>query len=169
MKWIKGGNETKIPIKSWCEEVEPQALKQAYNLANHPAIAHHVALMPDCHVGYGMPIGGVIAVKDALIPNAVGVDIGCGMVAVETDLPAERFLEMPERRAFMERVKARTPVGEGRSHGPAKSGRVRAVLRRAPRGRREVAERASTARTSARWAAGTTSSSCRSRTRASSG
>ncbi len=117
MKWIKGGNETKIPIKSWCEEVEPQALKQAYNLANHPAIAHHVALMPDCHVGYGMPIGGVIAVKDALIPNAVGVDIGCGMVAVETDLPAERFLEMPERRAFMERVKARTPVGEGRSHG----------------------------------------------------
>ena len=117
MKWIKGGGETNVPVKSWCDEVEAQALKQAYNLANHPVIAHHVALMPDCHVGYGMPIGGVIAAKDALIPNAVGVDIGCGMVAVETGLPAERFSSMPERRAFMERVKARTPVGEGHSHG----------------------------------------------------
>jgi tRNA-splicing ligase RtcB len=121
MKWIKGGGETKVPVKSWCEEVEPQALKQAYNLANHPVIAHHVALMPDCHVGYGMPIGGVIAAQDALIPNAVGVDIGCGMIAVETDLPAARVAEMPERRAFMTRVKARVPVGEGHGHGSAQS------------------------------------------------
>jgi len=117
MKWIKGGNETKVPVKSWCEEIEPQALKQAFNLANHPAIAHHVALMPDCHVGYGMPIGGVIAVKDALIPNAVGVDIGCGMVAVETDLAAERFADMTERRALMTKIKDRIPVGEGHGHG----------------------------------------------------
>jgi tRNA-splicing ligase RtcB len=121
MKWVKGGGETKIPVKSWCEAVEPQALKQAYNLANHPAIAHHVALMPDCHVGYGMPIGGVIAAKDALIPNAVGVDIGCGMVAVETDLPAARLAEMPVRRAFMERVKRHVPVGEGHGHGSAQA------------------------------------------------
>ena len=121
MKWIKGGNETKIPVKSWCQEIEPQALKQAYNLANHPALAHHVALMPDCHVGYGMPIGGVIAVKDALIPNAVGVDIGCGMVAVETDLPSARFSDMSERRAFMTRIKERIPAGEGHGHGSAQS------------------------------------------------
>ena len=119
MKWTSSTGEARLPIKSWCEAVDPLALKQAYNLANHPAVAHHVALMPDCHVGYGMPIGGVIAAQDALIPNAVGVDIGCGMVAVETDLPAERFLDMSERRAFMERVKARTPVGEGHSHGSA--------------------------------------------------
>lgn len=117
MKWMQSGDATRLPVKSWCQNVDPQALMQAYNLANHPAVAHHVALMPDCHVEYGMPIGGVIAAKDALIPNAVGVDIGCGMVAVETDLPAEHFRDMRERRAFIERVKARTPVGEGHSHG----------------------------------------------------
>jgi tRNA-splicing ligase RtcB len=121
MKWVRETGGSGIPVKSWCEAVDPLALKQALNLANHPAIAHHVALMPDCHVGYGMPIGGVVAARDALIPNAVGVDIGCGMAAVETDLPAERFAEMSERRAFMARVKARTPTGEGRSHGSAQA------------------------------------------------
>jgi len=117
MQWAKSGEGLRLPVKSWCADVDPLALRQAVNLANHPAVALHVALMPDCHVGYGMPIGGVVAVKDALIPNAVGVDIGCGMVAVETDLPAERFADLPERRAFMTRVKARVPVGEGHSHG----------------------------------------------------
>ena len=58
-------------------------------LANLPFIHQWVALMPDTHQGIGMPIGGVIAVKDAIIPNAVGVDIGCGMAYVQTDLPAE--------------------------------------------------------------------------------
>ena len=117
MKRLTEGQPTKIPIKSWCEPLEPQAFKQAQNLANHPAIIHHVALMPDCHVGYGMPIGGVIAVQNALIPNAVGVDIGCGMVAVETDLPIAHFAELADRRVFMDRVKERIPVGEGHGHG----------------------------------------------------
>ncbi len=117
MKVITGDSETKVPVKSWCEAIDPLALRQALNLANHPAVAHHVALMPDCHVGYGMPIGGVIAVKDALIPNAVGVDIGCGMVAVETDLPVERFADLAERRALLALIKARIPVGEGHRHG----------------------------------------------------
>lgn len=58
-----------------------------------------VALMPDCHQGYGMPIGGVVAADAAVIPAAVGVDIGCGMRAVETDLPAERFEEHYHRLA----------------------------------------------------------------------
>ncbi|MDR2848979.1 MAG: RtcB family protein [Verrucomicrobiota bacterium] len=121
MKWITKDESIKVPIRSWCETVEPEALKQAQNLANHPAVESPVALMPDCHVGYGMPIGGVIAVTDALIPNAVGVDIGCGMIAVETGLPAERFADMRERRAFMERVKARVPVGEGHRHNAAQA------------------------------------------------
>ena len=65
MKWeIK--DRTKLPIKSWCEEIEPGAIDQARNLANHPAVFSHVALMPDCHVGYGMPIGGVIACDNAV-------------------------------------------------------------------------------------------------------
>ena len=56
-------SETRLPVKSWCGTLEPQARAQALNLANHPATCFHVALMPDCHVGYGMPIGGVIATR----------------------------------------------------------------------------------------------------------
>lgn len=116
MKWIKNEPGQRIPIFSWCEELEDSAMRQVVNLAKHPAIQHHVALMPDCHTGMGMPIGGVVAVEDAVIPNAVGVDIGCGMVAVQTDIPVERFAEMPVRRELLNRLKARIPVGEGVSH-----------------------------------------------------
>ena len=116
MKWEKFDEGWKMPVKSWCEKCEEGAVKQAANLARHPALYHHVALMPDTHLGYGMPIGGVIAAENAVIPAAVGVDIGCGMIAVETDLPAERFAEMSFRRAFQERLKERIPVGEGVSH-----------------------------------------------------
>ena len=63
-----------------------------------------------------MPIGGVIATDSAVIPAAVGVDIGCGMIATETDIPAERFADMAFRRAFQEKLKERIPVGEGVSH-----------------------------------------------------
>ena len=105
-----------MPVKSWCENCEEGAVKQAANLAQHPALFHHVALMPDAHLGYGMPIGGVVAADNAVIPAAVGVDIGCGMIATETDIPAERFADMSFRRAFQERLKERIPVGEGVSH-----------------------------------------------------
>ena len=116
MKWVKKEENYRIPIKSWCADVEDSALQQAANLATHPALAHHVALMPDCHAGCGMPIGGVIAVRDAVIPNAVGVDIGCGMVAVETNVPVERLADVKFRRAIQETLKARIPVGEGVAH-----------------------------------------------------
>lgn len=76
----------KHPIKLWLDDVEEGALAQARNLANLPFLFSHVALMPDAHQGYGMPIGGVIATRDVIIPNAVGVDIGCGMGAVRTSL-----------------------------------------------------------------------------------
>lgn len=105
-----------IHIKSWCADVEPTAMAQAENLARHPALRHHVALMPDCHCGIGMPIGGVIAAKDAVIPSAVGVDIGCGMIAVETDIPAEKLEDMRFRRAIHTRIKELIPVGEGQMH-----------------------------------------------------
>ena len=91
MKWEKYDEGWRMPVKSWCADCEEGAVKQAANLAQHPALFHHVALMPDAHLGYGMPIGGVIAADNAVIPAAVGVDIGCGMIAVETDVPAERF------------------------------------------------------------------------------
>jgi tRNA-splicing ligase RtcB len=115
MKWIKDIKDG-IPVKSWCQEIETGALEQAENLSKHPATYKHVALMPDCHVGYGMPIGGVIACENAVIPNAVGVDIGCGMVAVETNCPAERLSDMKDRRAILDSVKEMVPAGEGHAH-----------------------------------------------------
>jgi tRNA-splicing ligase RtcB len=119
MNWIRQESGWRIPIKSWCRDLEPAALQQAANLAMHPALFHHVALMPDCHCGIGMPIGGVIAADNALIPSAVGVDIGCGMVAAETDLPADCFQDIRIRRKLLENLKCRIPVGEGRSHATA--------------------------------------------------
>ena len=75
----------RVPIKSWCNNPEEGAVEQAINLSSLPFIFKQVCLMPDTHQGYGMPIGGVIACKNVIIPNAVGVDIGCGMIAVKTD------------------------------------------------------------------------------------
>ncbi|MBP2638798.1 MAG: ligase [Firmicutes bacterium] len=77
-------DNTRLPIYNWATELEETAKQQIYNLANLPFAYHHVALMPDCHMGYGMPIGGVLAAENVIIPNAVGVDIGCGMIAVRT-------------------------------------------------------------------------------------
>lgn len=76
----------KQPIKLWLDDIEDGTLAQARNLANLPFIFKHVAVMPDAHLGYGMPIGGVMASEEMVIPNAVGVDIGCGMCAVRTSL-----------------------------------------------------------------------------------
>jgi tRNA-splicing ligase RtcB len=76
----------RIPIKSWCDPIEQGALKQAQNLTALPFVFRHVALMADCHEGFGMPIGGVIACLDTIVPNAVGVDIGCGVCAIRSDL-----------------------------------------------------------------------------------
>lgn len=76
----------KALIKLWLNDMEEGAIKQAMNLANLPFIYKHVAIMPDAHQGYGMPIGGVLATSDVVIPNAVGVDIGCGVIAVQTNI-----------------------------------------------------------------------------------
>lgn len=89
--------EQKRPIKIWLEneeQVGAECLQQAKNLANLPFLHQWVVLMPDTHAGYGMPIGGVIACEDVIIPNAVGVDIGCGMQFVQTDIPVARLLEI---------------------------------------------------------------------------
>lgn len=100
----------KFPVKSWCPDVEDGALTQAENLANLPFLFKHVALMPDCHQGYGMPIGGVIATKGVVIPNAVGVDIGCGMSAVRTSVRVEDFDEVTLKK-IMGEIRKEIPVG----------------------------------------------------------
>lgn len=116
MKWCKKEDSWRIPVKSWCAEPEEEAMKQAADLASHPASFHHVALMPDAHSGFGMPIGGVLALKGAVCVNAVGVDIGCGMCAVKTNVPSAALADMRLRRKFQEALKRLVPVGEGRCH-----------------------------------------------------
>lgn len=89
--------EQKWPIKVWLENEEQigeDCLQQAKNLSNLPFLHQWVVLMPDTHSGYGMPIGGVIAAEKVIIPNAVGVDIGCGMSFVQTNIPVERLIEI---------------------------------------------------------------------------
>lgn len=115
MEWTKKEADFRVPIKSWCNDVDSKAMEQASHLACHPTIFHHVALMPDCHVGHGMPIGGVIAGSNAVIPNAVGVDIGCGMGAVRTSVKIND-VSRQQLRAVVERVKKQVPCGEGRAH-----------------------------------------------------
>ena len=104
----------KIPILVWAETADmvgfDEALAQAKNLANHPIARQHVALMPDFHVGYGMPIGGVMATKGGVLPNAVGVDIGCGMIAARTDIEAAS-LDRDTLQAIRAEVHKRVPVG----------------------------------------------------------
>ena len=87
--FVIANEKTKKPIKVWLPDetyIEETCLQQAYNLANLPFIHQWVALMPDTHAGMGMPIGGVIATENVVIPNAVGVDIGCGMAFVSTNI-----------------------------------------------------------------------------------
>lgn len=90
-------NEQKWPIKVWLEDekqIQSECLKQAKHLANLPFIHKWVALMPDTHSGYGMPIGGVIGTENVIIPNAVGVDIGCGVNFIQTSIPVEAIISV---------------------------------------------------------------------------
>ena len=83
--------KTRVPIKTWTEgvPVEEKAIDQLTMLAQMPFIFHHIAVMPDVHVGKGSTVGSVIATKGAIIPASVGVDIGCGMSALQTNLSAK--------------------------------------------------------------------------------
>jgi tRNA-splicing ligase RtcB (3'-phosphate/5'-hydroxy nucleic acid ligase) len=98
----------RIPIKLWLDEIEEGAIKQAKNLANLSFAFKWIALMPDSHEGYGMPIGGVLATKEVIVPNAVGVDIGCGMCAVRTSL---KSIESDSLKSIMKEIRGRIPLG----------------------------------------------------------
>jgi tRNA-splicing ligase RtcB len=101
----------KLPIKMWLEDIEEGALEQAKNLANLPFVFRHIAIMPDSHQGYGMPIGGVMATKGVIVPNAVGVDIGCGMCAVKTSLTE---IDTETIKKIMKEIWKQIPVGMNR-------------------------------------------------------
>jgi tRNA-splicing ligase RtcB len=101
-----------VPIKSWAFPLEDGALEQATNLSNLPFAIDHVALMPDAHQGYGMPIGGVLFAERAVVPYAIGVDIGCGVTLAETDLTVES-LKLDEHENVLEAIVAGVPTGFG--------------------------------------------------------
>lgn len=112
---IKG--ET-VPIRSWAapHTIEADALKQLKAIASLPWVAHHVAVMPDVHLGKGATVGSVIAMKDAVAPAAVGVDIGCGMSAVRTSLFGK---QLPDNlRSLRDAIEERVPVGRALHDAP---------------------------------------------------
>jgi tRNA-splicing ligase RtcB (3'-phosphate/5'-hydroxy nucleic acid ligase) len=114
----------RVPIVSWAADLEGGALEQATNLSNLPFAIDHVALMPDAHAGYGMPIGGVLFADQAVVPYAIGVDIGCGVALVETDLTAET-LTPAELKAVLAQIARDVPVG---SSGQPKAVDPRAAI-----------------------------------------
>lgn len=105
----------RVPIKSWAD-ADAGTMEQAAHLASLPFAFKHVALMPDTHVGYGMPIGGVLAATGVVIPNAVGVDIGCGMRLWQTGVTVEEF--MPLRDKVLSDIHRSVPTGFGRHAQP---------------------------------------------------
>jgi tRNA-splicing ligase RtcB len=112
----------RLPIKAWTRgvQVEDAARQQLLNLAGMPFIHSHVAAMPDVHWGMGATVGSVIATKGAIIPAAVGVDIGCGMAAQRTTLTAS---DLPDNlHALRTAIEARIPHGRTDNGGRADRG-----------------------------------------------
>jgi tRNA-splicing ligase RtcB len=102
-------DDYKVPVFSWCPNIHDSAVEQIDHLAKLPFVFHHVALMPDNHKGYGMPIGSVIATENVIIPNAVGLDIGCGMCAVKTSLES---ISPKQLKNIMGEIRKVIPLGK---------------------------------------------------------
>ena len=99
------------PVKMWANMCDATAWQQISNLCSLPFVFRHLALMPDLHGGKGMPIGTVLATKDVVIPNAVGVDIGCGMCAVKTNIKVETIEQEVLRKEIMRGIRKQVPLG----------------------------------------------------------
>ncbi len=100
-----------VTVKMWLNQLDAHAWEEVNNLTTLPFLYHHLALMPDAHGGKGMPIGGVLATKGAVVPNAVGVDIGCGMCAVRTSLRGEEISQEVLRKRILRGIRQRIPLG----------------------------------------------------------
>lgn len=115
---VEGG----VPIKAWTNgvPVEDMARSQLGNVAGLPFVFHHVAAMPDVHWGMGATVGSVIATKGAIIPAAVGVDIGCGMMAVRTNVRAEHLPD--DLHSIRTAIEAAVPHGRTDNGGAGDRG-----------------------------------------------
>ena len=123
--------EGRVPVKVWAREIEATARRQLENVAQLPIIHGHVAAMPDVHAGIGATVGSVIPTKAAIIPAAVGVDLGCGLNAVRLSLTAS---DLPDTLGKIRRaIESAVPVGFDQ-HAPRTSGaREKAAKALAPR------------------------------------
>ena len=102
-------NKARVPVHIWTEDVQSAAMDQLTNVAQLPFIHHHIAAMPDVHAGIGATVGSVIPTHKAIIPAAVGVDIGCGMIAVQLSLSAN---QLPDNLSkIRSAIEAKIPVG----------------------------------------------------------
>jgi tRNA-splicing ligase RtcB (3'-phosphate/5'-hydroxy nucleic acid ligase) len=127
--FVISNEKTKVPIIIWLPEdamPEESCMAQAYHLANLPFIHKWVSLMPDTHTGMGMPIGGVIASDEVVIPNAVGTDIGCGMGFVSTNIRIDDIKDIPTPngsiiQGIVGDILRNIPVGFGRHKQPQPS------------------------------------------------
>ncbi|MBN1347294.1 MAG: RtcB family protein [Phycisphaerae bacterium] len=109
MRVIYDQSRQRVPIKCWADDADADALRQAVNVASLPVAFDHVALMADAHVGFGMPIGGVAAIQEAVIPYAVGMDIGCGMSAWRTGVTRGKIQDHLE--PIIGAIRQRIPTG----------------------------------------------------------
>ncbi len=116
---------------SWASEIDTETVRQAERTARLPIVEGHVALMPDAHVGKGATVGSVIPTSGAVIPAAVGVDIGCGMVAAELDVTDDRLPDSLE--PLLTRIERIVPAGVGRGHDRMASNADRWLATHRPR------------------------------------
>ena len=101
-------------LYTWSSDLEEGTIRQAEKTSRLPIVRGHVALMPDAHVGIGATVGSVIPTHDAIIPAAVGVDIGCGMIAAELDLTAS---QLPDTLGpLLSKIERAVPSGVGRAN-----------------------------------------------------
>src|SRR5690348_3267154 len=103
-------HEGLVPVQVYTGELEPAARLQLVNISKLPIVHHHVAAMPDVHLGIGATVGSVIPTRRAIIPAAVGVDIGCGMMAARLSLTGNDFAEKELKKVFGQ-IERDVPVG----------------------------------------------------------
>jgi len=120
-------NSGRVPVKVWTDELEATARRQLENVASLPIVHGHIAAMPDVHAGIGATVGSVIPTKGAIIPAATGVDIGCGMNAVQLSLKAKDLPESLSR--IRSAIESAVPVGFDmhQGHDPARNTAAKAL------------------------------------------